>query len=135
MHDVKLTPPHTRIHITHERTSVSNRQLSLGIVGALLVVVGLLALWFPVYLGQYDQYGMQIACGRGFSANLSQAADAKGEGFVAQCGTALLLRRIWAIPVLVLGWLILTGLIASWVHTKPPAEDSSRFWELSGDST
>ncbi|HWF70402.1 MAG TPA: hypothetical protein VG187_12680 [Mycobacterium sp.] len=114
---------------------MSNRQLFLGIAGALLVVIGLLALWFPVYLSQYDQYGMQIACGRGFSANLSQAADANGDGLVAQCGTALLLRRIWAIPVLVLGWLILTGLIASWVRTKPSAEESSRFWELRGDST
>ncbi|MFZ0902737.1 MAG: hypothetical protein WAN71_02410 [Mycobacterium sp.] len=114
---------------------MSNRQLFLGIAGALLMVIGLLALWFPVYLSQYDQYGMQIACGSGFSANLSQAADANGDGLVAQCGTALLLRRIWAIPVLVLGWLILTVLIASWVRAKPSAEESSRFWELSGDST
>jgi hypothetical protein len=34
-----------------------------------------------------------------------------------------------------LGWLILTGLVATWAHAKPPAEESSRFWELSGDST
>jgi hypothetical protein len=114
---------------------VSNRRLFLGIAGALLVVVGLLALWFPVYLSQYDQYGIQISCGRGFSANLSQATDANGAGLVAQCGTALLLRRLWAIPAAVLGWLILTGLIAAWAHTPPPAEESSRFWELSGDST
>jgi hypothetical protein len=114
---------------------VSNRALFLSIAGALLVVIGLLALWFPVYLSHYDQYGMQISCGRGFSANLSQAADAKGDGLVAQCGTALLLRRIWAIPAAVSGWLILTGLVATWLHTKPPAEESSRFWELSGDST
>jgi hypothetical protein len=53
-------------------------------VGAVLIVVGLLALWFPVYLSQYDQYGMQISCGRGFSANLSQAADANGRGLVAK---------------------------------------------------
>lgn len=114
---------------------MSNRQLSLGIVGALLVVIGLLALWFPVYLSQYDQYGMQIACGRGFSANLSQAADANVDGLVAQCGTALLLRRIWAIPAVVLGWLIITGLLARWARSTPPVEESSRFWELSGDST
>ena len=88
---------------------MSNRQLYLGIVGALLVVVGLLALWFPVYLSQYDQYGIQIACGRGFSADLSQAADANGNGLVAQCGTALLLRRLWAIPAAIMGWLILAA--------------------------
>jgi hypothetical protein len=101
---------------------VSNRALFLGIAGAVLVVVGLLALWFPVYLSQYDQYGMQISCGRGFSANLSQAADANGDGLVAQCGTALLLRRIWAIPAAVLGWLILTGLIATWLHNAPKTQ-------------
>ena len=114
---------------------MNNRRLYIAIVGALLVVVGLLALWFPVYLSQYDQYGVQIACGRGFSSNLSQAADAGGHGFVAQCGTALLLRRVWAIPAVVVGWVILTGLVAIWAHTKPSAEESSRFWELSGNST
>jgi hypothetical protein len=101
---------------------VSNRALFLGIAGALLVVVGLLALWFPVYLSQYDQYGIQISCGRGFSANMSQAADANGDGLVAQCGTALLLRRIWAIPAAVLGWLILTAQIASWLHHAPKTQ-------------
>jgi hypothetical protein len=125
----------TLIHLAHERKSLTNRQLLLGIAGALLVVVGLLALWFPVYLSQYDQYGMQIACGRGFSANFSAAADAKGDGLVAQCGTALLLRRIWAIPAVIVGWLILTGLVARWARTKPGSEESSRFWELRGDST
>lgn len=114
---------------------MSNRQLYLGIVGASLVVIGLLALWFPVYLSQYDHYGIQIACGRGFSADLSQAADAGGNGLLGQCGTALMLRRLWAIPAVVLGWLILAGLVAAWVHAKPSAEESSRFWELHGDST
>ena len=114
---------------------MSNRQLYLGIVAAALVVIGLLALWFPVYLSQYDQYGMQIVCGRGFSADLSQAAGAKGNGLVSQCGTALLLRRLWAIPAVVLGWLMLAGVVAAWVHSKPAEEESSRFWELSGDST
>jgi hypothetical protein len=101
---------------------VSNRQLIVGVGGALLVVIGLLALWFPVYLGRYDQFGMQISCGRGFSANLSQAADANGDGLVAQCGTALLERRIWAIPVAIAGWVILTGLVAIWLHNDPRAK-------------
>lgn len=114
---------------------MNNRQLYLAIVGAVLVVIGLLAMWFPVYLSQYDQYGMQIACGRGFSANLSQAAAAHGDGLVAQCGTALLLRRLWAIPAVVVGWLILTAVVASWARSEAPAEESTRFWELHGDST
>ncbi len=80
---------------------MSNRQFALVIVGVVLVVVGLLALWFPVYLDHYDQFGMQITCGRGFSSDLTRAAD--GDGLVAQCGSALLIRRAWAIPVAVLG--------------------------------
>jgi hypothetical protein len=115
---------------------VSNRQLLVGALGALLVVVGVLGLWFPVYLGQYDQFGMQIACGRGFSANLSQAADANGDGLVAQCGTALLERRIWAIPTTIIGWALLTIILAIWVRAEPgAAEESTRFWELGGDAT
>lgn len=101
---------------------MSNRQLWLGAAAAMMVAIGLLALWFPVYLSQYDQYGMQIACGRGFSADMSHAAAAQDTGLVAQCDTALLLRRIWAIPVAVFGWLILTGLIATWLHDAPKAE-------------
>jgi hypothetical protein len=118
--DVPLINSETRIHIKGE--SVSNRQLLVGIGGALLVVVGLLALWFPVYLGQYDQFGMQISCGRGFSANLSQAADASGDGLVAQCGTSLLERRIWAIPLAVLGWVIVTRLVLIWLRNDPRAK-------------
>jgi hypothetical protein len=36
---------------------VSNRQVVLGVVGAALIATGLLALWFPVHVGQYDQCG------------------------------------------------------------------------------
>jgi hypothetical protein len=41
-----------------------------------------------------------------------------------QCGTALLLRRIWAIPVAVFGWLILTGLMATWLHDTLKAPEA-----------
>lgn len=102
----------------------------------MLIVTGLLALWFPVYLGQYDQYGMQISCGTGFSGGLSPVADGGGAGLAAKCGTALLIRRIWAIPTAVIGWALLTAILAIWVHTKPDAEEeSTRFWELRGDAT
>lgn len=115
---------------------MSNRQLVLGCLGIVLIVTGLLALWFPVYLGQYDHYGMQISCGTGFSGGLSPAADGGGAGLAAKCGTALLIRRIWAIPTAVIGWALLTAVLAIWVHTKPDAEEeSTRFWELRGDAT
>lgn len=103
---------------------MKNRHLLLGIAGAVLVMIGLMALWWPVFLSHYDRYGMQINCGRGYTANISQAADAGGDGLVAQCGSALLIRRLWAIPTAVVGWLILTALVAVWLHNAPSAEDA-----------
>lgn len=98
-----------------------NRHVLLAIAGGLLLVTGVMALWWPVYLGQYDQFGVQISCGRGFSADLTQVANAEGDDLVDRCGTALLLRRAWSIPVLVLGWLILTALVLGWLHSAPGA--------------
>jgi hypothetical protein len=102
---------------------VTNRQFALSIAGIALVLTGLLALWFPVYLDHFDQYGVQISCGKGFSSNLTQAANADGNGLVAQCGTALLIRRAWAIPLTVMGWLLVTGVLAVWVHNSPPKDE------------
>jgi hypothetical protein len=115
---------------------VSNRQVVLGVVGAALIVTGLLALWFPVHVGQYDQWGMQISCGRGLNASLSQTPGAHDAGLAGQCGTALLLRRLWAIPAAVTGWVLVTVLAAIWVRSTPDdSVESTRFWELRGDAT
>jgi hypothetical protein len=115
---------------------VSNRQVVLGVLGAALIVAGLLALWFPVHLSQYDQWGMQISCGRGFNASLSQTSEVNDAGLVGQCGTALLVRRLWAIPTAVIGWVLLTVIVTIWVRCTPTAaEESTRFWELRGDAT
>ena len=115
---------------------MSNRQVVLGVVGAALMVAGLLALWFPVYLGQYDQWGMQISCGRGFNATLSQTPGAHDGGLAGQCETALLLRRLWAIPAAIIGWVLVTVFVAIWVRRTPgDSEESTRFWELRGDAT
>ncbi|OBF24409.1 hypothetical protein A5725_07345 [Mycobacterium kubicae] len=37
-----------------------------------------------------------------------------------RCGTALLVRRAWTIPVVALGWLLLTRFAVAWVHTGQP---------------
>ncbi|WP_235215803.1 hypothetical protein [Mycobacterium kyorinense] len=115
---------------------LSHSHFFAGVVAVLLITVGLLALWWPVYLDQFDHYGIQITCGRGFSANLTQAADAGGDDIAGKCSTALLIRRAWAIPTAVVGWVIITVVLAIWVHTPPGShEESTRFWELRGDAT
>lgn len=115
---------------------MSNRQVMLGIVGAALIAAGLTALWFPVHLDQYDRWGMQISCGRGFSASVPPPSEAYGADYSGQCGSALLLRRLWAIPAAVAGWAIVMLIAAAWVRSAPDnPEESTRFWELRGDAT
>jgi len=115
---------------------VSNRQVLLGVVGTALIAAGLLALWLPVHLGQYDQWGMQISCGRGFNGSLSQTPGADDANLAGQCATALLRRRLWAIPAAITGWVLVTILAVKWVRSTPDdSEESTRFWELRGDAT
>lgn len=87
-----------------------HRAFYLGVLGVVLIAVGLLALNFPVYLGAYDQFGFQIKCGTGYVANLSQAAEAGGD-HAAQCETALLTRRLWTIPLIALGSIMVAVVI------------------------
>src|SRR6185312_3816774 len=78
-----------------------------------LIVVGLLALNFPVFLDDFDQYGFQIKCGTGFATDLSQAAAAAGDhSYVDQCETAILVRRLWTIPLVLIGSIVLALLVA-----------------------
>ncbi len=83
-----------------------HRAFYLGVLGVVLIAVGLLALNFPVYLGVYDQFGFQIKCGTGFGANLAQAVEAGGD-LPGQCETALLTRRLWTIPLIAVGSMLL----------------------------
>lgn len=86
-----------------------------GIIAAVVLGIGLFALNFPVFLGDYDQYGWQIKCGTGYLSDLSQAAAAvSGTNYVDKCETALLLRRAWTFPLVVLGGtVLLVTLVAS----------------------
>jgi hypothetical protein len=86
-----------------------------GIVCGGLVVVGLIALNFPVFLDAFDQWGFQIKCGTGYASDLSQAAATVGQqNFVDQCETALLLRRMWTIPLVAIsGLVVLAVTVAS----------------------
>ncbi|UXA07174.1 hypothetical protein KXD96_03160 [Mycobacterium sp. SMC-2] len=85
------------------------------------LTVGLLALRFPVFIDDYDQFGWKVKCGNGFTTDLAQASSADAnknehEGampsanYVGQCDDALMIRRAWAIPAAALGGLTLVGL-------------------------
>lgn len=98
---------------------IGRRPAILGVAGLALALIGLIALWFPVYLNQYDVYGVKVTCGNGFSSNLNQAAQAD---LVTNCDTALLVRRAWAIPAVAIGWLLVTGFLLASVHREPEEE-------------
>ncbi|QEN13504.1 hypothetical protein ACRDU6_13250 [Mycolicibacterium sp. ELW1] len=84
------------------------RQIVAAVVAVALLTLGLLALRWPVYLPDFDPWGVQIKCGSGFSADLVQATFA---GKADQCQHALAMRRGWAIPVAALGWTIVIVLV------------------------
>lgn len=84
-----------------------HRAFYLGLLSVALIAVGLIALNFPVFIDVYDQFGFQIKCGTGYITNLTQAADATGGDHVGQCETALLLRRLWTIPMIAIGTVLL----------------------------
>jgi len=85
-----------------------------GIVCGVLVVVGLIAMNFPVFLDAYDQWGFQIKCGTGYATDLTQAAAATGQhNYVDGCETALLVRRMWTIPLVAISGLVLVGVTAA----------------------
>lgn len=88
----------------------------LGVVGLVLALIGLAALWFPVGLDQHDAYGFPIECGNGFSSKISQL---NGGDAVNKCESALLMRRIWAIPSVGIGWLLVTLFLLTWVRAVP----------------
>lgn len=104
--------------ITTALANMSTQCFLVLVAGILLVVVGLLALRFPVFLSGFDQWGFQINCGSGFQSSLTQAgiADSAGTYFIDQCHTAIAMRRVWAIPLAVSGVLLLSALLV-----RPPS--------------
>jgi hypothetical protein len=79
-----------------------------GIVCAVVLAIGLIAMNFPVFIDAFDQWGFQIKCGTGYATDLSQAAAAAGDhNYVDSCETALLMRRLWTIPLIAISGLVL----------------------------
>lgn len=104
---------------------VSRRQIYIGIFGLILGFVGLAALWFPVYLDQFDAYGMQINCGNGIGTHVA-LAHAGGDAAASQCGTAMLVRRAWAIPAVAIGGLMVVWFVLRWVRGQEEREQDPR---------
>ncbi|MDT5017613.1 MAG: hypothetical protein QOD39_3773 [Mycobacterium sp.] len=92
------------------------------LVGAIVLVVGLIGLLMPVSVPGSD--GQSIGCGNGIAADLSAARGADDSNpvnlpilndiiphtdLVAQCQSALSARRTWSIPVAVIGLLVAAG--------------------------
>ena len=88
-----------------------HRAFYIGVIAFFLIGVGLLALNFPVFLDAFDQYGFQIKCGTGYLTDLSQAAAAQHD-YVDQCESALLIRRLWTIPLVVIGSVVIVVALA-----------------------
>ena len=93
--------------------NMSTARLLILVAGVLLLVGGLLALRFPVFLSEFDQWGFQISCGNGFGSDWTQAAaaDAAGTHYVDQCHAAIAVRRAWTVPVVLTGALLLSALL------------------------
>jgi hypothetical protein len=93
------------------------------LVGAVLLVAGVIALLVPVSTS--DGNGGSIGCGNAISADLSQAREANNRNvvanvpilnqviphtdFVAQCQSSVSQRRAWSIPLTVIGVLVAAG--------------------------
>jgi hypothetical protein len=98
------------------------------LIGTIVLAGALIALGFPVYLGTYDRWGVQIKCGNGYYSQLLQATTddqdharryAPTSNYVDQCQSALLHRRAWAIPVGAVGALILLPELVAWARGGP----------------
>ncbi|RAU98243.1 hypothetical protein DQP58_06045 [Mycobacterium colombiense] len=89
---------------------MTNRGPLIVSAAVVLLAGGVFALYLPVFIDAYDQFGWQVKCGSGFITDLTQASSALGVGgkYVDQCDHALLIRRLWAIPAAALGGLTLT---------------------------
>ena len=97
----------------------------MGIAGLLMAVIGLAALLYPIYLDQYDVYGIKVSCGNALRSDFSQAAQGDHHDLVTQCDTALLVRRAWAIPATAIGWLLVTGFLVGWVHGSQSEKEAA----------
>lgn len=92
------------------------------LLGAIVLVVGVIGLLVPVSVAGPDN--QDIGCGNAIAADYAAARDVDNSNpanlpvlneliphtdYVAQCESAVSQRRTWAIPVAVIGLVILVG--------------------------
>ena len=98
-----------------------NARRLILIVGAVLLIAGVIALLVPVSI---TGNGKSIGCGNAVAADTSQAESANGQtvadvpilnqivphtDYVAECNHAVSSRRSWSIPLAVVGVLVIAG--------------------------
>ncbi|MBO0880339.1 MAG: hypothetical protein J2P17_08290 [Mycobacterium sp.] len=112
----------TRLTIASALASMSTQRLFILVTGVLSLTGGLLALRFPVFLSDFDQWGFQINCGSGLQSMSTQAgiADSAGTNFIDQCHTAIAMRRAWTTALVAAGVLLLGALLV-----RPSREQSA----------
>jgi hypothetical protein len=92
---------------------LTTRRLLAMVAAGAVVIFGLLGMWQPVYIDDYDRYGFQIDCGTGLigdDAGVQLAEESEVEERSDECGTALLLRRTWSITAIIGGIAVVVAL-------------------------
>ena len=74
-------------------------RFTIGVIAAVAIVVGIIALQWQVHLDAYDRWGFHIGCGTGLRADYDQATradDAAGPtasaDYTGQCQSAIVWR-------------------------------------------
>jgi hypothetical protein len=83
-------------------------RLWILVVGVLLIAGGLTGLFIPLSVS--DASGQGVGCGSAAIEDASGAQSANGgTDFVLQCGSAISNRRMWSIPMVLIGGLAAIG--------------------------
>jgi hypothetical protein len=108
-------------------------RFAVGLLAALLTMVGVVAVYYPVHSGDYDPWGRQIPCGTAIAPDAGQAVEAdmytantpqSGSAttptrYVAQCNRSVWLRRGWSVPLVLAGVAVVA--LAATRSTSPPS--------------
>lgn len=90
----------------------------LAIVGLAAAIGAGVALLIPVHIDSMDMYGNDISCGIAFRSDTKAAwmkdhqavlAGGSNPGNVDACESALSTRKMWALPLAIVGGVVLLG--------------------------